>query len=191
VQKYNFFCFSQEKFKVFFEDLNPQFLYVFLPVYQRTLHVLRGAKVISKIKSHKLFLIYFQKWFLILNPLITCQSFNELIRCCGCKSSTFIHYFKLFFWLFFNVFPTQALTRWKYAFWKRKFFPLPGPLRRKGGLCGPGLWGLLANTAFLLWLRHVATGLPTFLFTRYKGSAEMSLYSKTSNCSFFNCVFHF
>jgi hypothetical protein len=50
---------------------------------------------------------------------------KELIRCCGCKSTTFIPLNNIFSSLFFDVFLTLGLTSWKYAFWRRKFFSSP------------------------------------------------------------------
>lgn len=49
------FCFLQEKFKVFFENFFIPISLFFLPVFQGTFRVLRGANVKSIFKSHKLF----------------------------------------------------------------------------------------------------------------------------------------
>ena len=66
-----------------------------LPIYQWTFRVLRGANVTSVFKSHKLFGIFFWKYFSILIRLLVSISVN-VYRCCGCKSTTFIYICKRF-----------------------------------------------------------------------------------------------
>ena len=80
---------------------------------------LRGANVTSVFKSHKLFGIFFWKNFSVLIRLLVSISVN-VCRCCGCKSTTFIDFCKLFSKLFLIFF----ISHWYDGYYKAKFFCL-------------------------------------------------------------------
>jgi hypothetical protein len=98
----------QELFEVFFENFYFRFLLLFLAVFQRSLRVLRGAKVTISFISHKLFLIFFEnkfsfRFWLLVNIL------KNLVAVAGAKVDSlsvltmpFYVYFTLILHLSFN-----------------------------------------------------------------------------------------
>ena len=92
------FLISKNFLKFFWNFFFASFLYLFLPIYQGTFRILRGANVKSIFKSRKLFRIFFFENFFPFDSL-SCQYFDERLRCCGCKSSTSIYISKTFFYI--------------------------------------------------------------------------------------------
>jgi len=103
------FCFSQEKFKVFFGFFSIPISSLFLTSLSMNFRVLRGANVTSVFKSHKLFGIFF---FFISKDLnsFSCQYFSE--RLCLLRVQKYHLYLHLqaFLLHFFHVFLFFFLT---------------------------------------------------------------------------------
>ena len=106
-------------FEVFFRKFSFPFSTSYLPICQWTFRYLRGANVTSVFKSHKLFGIFFWKNFQFQFLRLVSISVN-VCRCCGCKSTLFIEFCKLFFYIISIFF----ISRWYGGFYTVKFFCL-------------------------------------------------------------------
>ena len=97
------FCFLQEKFKVFFENFLIPISLFFLPVFQGTFRVLRGANVKSIFKSHKLFWIFFFNFFQSFDSS-ACQYFSERLSLLRVQKYHLYLHLQAFILHFFHVF---------------------------------------------------------------------------------------
>lgn len=87
----------------FLKNIYLPFFSLFLPTFQITLRFLRGAKITSVFKSHKLFRTFFENKF-STSIYSVCSLFYERLLECGCKSSTFFQLYKAYWNLFWKYF---------------------------------------------------------------------------------------
>ena len=105
-----FFCFSQEKFKKFWNFFFVSFSLFLLPISQGTFRVLRGANVTSVFHSHKLFTIFFWK-FLFSLIIQTCQCFRERLSLLRVQKYHLYLHLQAFFKTIFDLFYKSLVRR--------------------------------------------------------------------------------
>ena len=97
--------------KFFFKEIFVSFSTSYLPIYQWTFRVLRGANVTSVFKSHKLFLNYFSKLSFLLIRL-TCQYFCERLSLLRVQKYHLYWVLQAFNQTIFDLFLNFFLTAW-------------------------------------------------------------------------------